>query len=207
MVFAASSPFRFFAICGLLAALASGAQAETAKKADKDADAKKPSLIGTYGDWNVYQSPAGKGHICYTLAQPKTREPADLKRDPAYAFISERPAERVRNEVSFIMGFDVAGPASPEPKDKKDKKAAEPKSEAFAPTAVIGDAEFDLLPKGGNLWVKNAAQESQLIEEMRKGVKLVVKSASKRGKMSTDTYSLVGFSQAIDRALKDCPGA
>jgi Invasion associated locus B (IalB) protein len=75
-----------------------------------------------------------------------------------------------------------------------------------APTAVIGDASFELLPKGADLWVKNAAKESELIAEMRKGAKLVVKAGSKKGNVTTDTYSLAGFSQAIDRALKDCPG-
>ena len=38
-----------------------------------------------------------------------------------------------------------------------------------------------MLPKGGNLWVKNAARESALIAEMRKGTKLVIKAASLRG--------------------------
>jgi hypothetical protein len=204
-------PVRLLAACALAAALATGARAETAKKPEKDKDAAKPALVGTYGDWSVYQSAAGKSRICYTLATPKDRAPTDLKRDPGYAFISERPGERVRNEVSFIMGFEIAGAPSGDPKDKgKDKRKAEAKDKKpdfVVPTAVIGDAEFELLPKGNDLWVKNAAQESRLIDEMRKGTKLLIKAASKRGKMTVDSYSLVGFSQAIDRALKDCPGA
>ena len=64
--------------------------------------------MASYGDWGVYQTQAAKGRVCYTLAQPKERAPADLKRDPAYAFISDRPGEGVRHEISFIMGFDVA---------------------------------------------------------------------------------------------------
>ena len=190
---------------------------ETVKKADKGAD--KPELIGTYGDWSVFQSMSGKDKICYTLAQPKTRDPADLKRDPAYAFISERPAEHVRNEVSFIMGFDVGGAApAADAKDTKDAKKEgdkdKKKSEAkdkdkksvIAPTATIGDSEFALLPKGADLWVKNPAQESQLIDEMRKGQSLKIKAASKKGNVTVDTYSLAGFKQAIDKALKDCAG-
>ena len=200
---------RLLSACGLAIAVVAGAHAETAKKPEKEAAANKPALVASYGDWSVFQSQAGKSHICYTLAQPKERAPADLKRDPAYAFISERPAERVRNEVSFIMGFEVgAAPPPPESKDKKkaDAKDKKPKNEVIYPTAVIGDAEFELLPKGNNVWVKNAAQESQLIDEMRRGVKLTVKAASKKGNVTIDSYSLAGFSQAIDRALKDCPG-
>lgn len=219
MTFAFRSVFRFLtasvalvAIAGVASlAIASGAVAETAKK-DKEKDkeaAGKPALVATYGDWSVFQSQSGKSRICYTLAQPKERDPADLKRDPAYAFISERPAERVRNEVSFIMGFEVAGGvvAEKDSKDSKDKKKPKEESVGGAPSAMIGDATFDLLPKGANLWVKNAAQESQLIDEMRKGATLKIKAPSKKGKLTVDTYSLTGFKQAIERAMKDCPGA
>jgi hypothetical protein len=200
---------RLIVACGLVIAVTTGAHAETAKKPEKEAGAGKPALVASYGDWSVFQSQAGKSHICYTLAQPKERAPADMKRDPAYAFISERPSERVRNEVSFIMGFEVSAPPAPaESKDKKKPEAKERKSrnEVVSPTAVIGDAEFELLPKGNDVWVKNAAEESQLIDEMRKGAKLTIKAASKKGAVTIDSYSLSGFSQAIDRALKDCPG-
>jgi invasion protein IalB len=211
MPLAASRTFRILAAgLGLSVALAAfGAVAETKPqdKAKDKAAAGKPALVGSYGDWSVFQSQSGKTRICYTLAQPKERVPEDAKRDPAYAFISERPGEGVRNEVSFIMGFDVASPAAAaDAKDAKDKKKDKKKDpDVLAPSAVIGDATFDLLPKGADLWVKNAANESELIAQMRKGSKLVIKAASKKGAVTTDTYSLAGFSQAIDRALKDCP--
>jgi len=184
----------------LLAILAppSHVLAAAAKKPPEKPAADKPLLVATFGDWGVYQTKSGKGRICYTLAQPKERLPANLQRDAAYAFISDRPGEGVRNEISFIMGFDVAGAAdaAPDPKKKTTAKDA---------VAVVGDQSFDLLPKGANLWVKNAAKEGQLIDEMRKGVKLVVKAASKRGNATSDSYSLSGFSQALDRVQKECP--
>jgi invasion protein IalB len=221
MPFAARFAVRFLAAGGLALALAAGAEAESAKKADKEKDSKvaadKPALVASYGDWSVFRSQSGKSRICYTLAQPKSRDPEDLKRDPAYAFISERPGEGVRNEVSFIMGFEIGAPGGadakdkkkPDTKEKKDKaeaKSKKDKVEIVSPTATIGDVEFELLPKGSDLWVKNAAKESQLIEEMRKGAQLKIKAASKKGGVTEDTYSLTGFSQAIDRAIKDCPG-
>ena len=63
------------------------------RQAEKKDDAAKPALVASFGDWNVFVGEAGKGRICYTLAQPKTREPASLKRDPGYAFISDRPTK------------------------------------------------------------------------------------------------------------------
>jgi invasion protein IalB len=186
-------------------------------KADNKEEAAKPSLVATFGDWNVFVGEAGKGRICYTLAQPKSREPSSLKRDPGYAFISDRPAEGVRNEVSFIMGFDVASGAGAaeakldskavdKPASKSDAKSKPSTSGAAAPVALVDEASFEMLPKGGNLWVKNAAKEGALIAEMRKGAKLVIKAASLRGHQSIDTYSLTGFAQALERLQKECPG-
>jgi len=175
---------------------------DKSKAADKSADGGKgkPLLVASFGDWGVYQTQAAKGRVCYTLAQPKDRAPADLKRDAAYAFISDRPGEGVRNEISFIMGFDVANPPdAAAPADPKKKLAGK---EAVA---MVGDQSFELLAKTTNLWVKNAAKEGQLIDEMRKSAKLQVKAASKKGNVTTDTYSLAGFSQALDRVQKDCP--
>ena len=187
----------------------SKAKAAPAAKAGKTADAAKPSLVASFGDWNVFVGQVGKGRICYTLAQPKSREPASLKRDPGYAFISDRPAEGVRNEVSFIMGFDIASgetadskaDAKPTKSDARSKSSMPP-----GPVALVDETSFEMLPKGGDLWVKNAAKESALIAEMRKGAKLVIKAASLRGHQSVDTYSLTGFAQAMERLQKECPG-
>jgi invasion protein IalB len=199
--------------------------AGAATKSTEKKEAAKPNLVASFGDWNVFVGQAGKGKICYVLAQPKTREPEGAKRESGYAFISDRPAEGVRNEVSFIMGFEVAGGAAAAGKgDKTDAKIekadgkpvktkakAEPKGKtaaatATAPVATVGEESFDLLPKGANLWVKNAARESALIAEMKKGESLVVKAAAVKGGDTTDTFSLTGFSQAMDRLAKECPG-
>jgi invasion protein IalB len=207
--FAAAAAFAAGALSPPAAALTKPAS-KAAAKPGKTGEAAKPALVATFGDWNVFVGEAGKGRICYTLAQPKSREPASLKREPGYAFISDRPAEGVRNEVSFIMGFDVAAPDAVESKpDSKpaSKSAAKPKTSAApAPVALVDQAAFEMLPKGGNLWVKNAAKESALIAEMRKGAKLVIKASSLKGHQSIDTYSLTGFGQALERLQKECPG-
>ncbi len=190
------------------AVLFAGAADALAAKKDKDKEketSSKPALVGSYGEWKVYHSASGKSKICYLLSQPKGRDPDDADHGRAYAFISERPSENVRNEISFVMGFEVATAADLKER-KKPKKAKKSDSvETAAPTLTIGDAEFDLAPKGSDLWIKNPAEESKVIEEMRKGANLVIKAAVKKGGRTTDTYSLSGFKQAVDKALKDCP--
>ena len=163
-----------------------------------DAAAAKPLLVATYGDWGAYAAKAGPSKTCYALAQPKDREPSNLKRDPAFIFIADRPAENVHNEVSIIMGFDVKGgqPAT----------AAAGNAAAAVPDASVsvGSAKFVLIAKGPNLWLKNAAEEGPMIAAMRKNAKLIVQAASLKGNVTTDDYSLLGLGQALDRAQKEC---
>ena len=143
----------------------------------------KPVLLDTFHDWGAYMA-RGKEKTCYALASPKERVPSTLKRDQAYVFISSRPSENVRNEVSIIMGFPL--------KDNGEAKAE------------IGSATYELIGKGTNAWIKNAAKEPQLVEDLKKGSKLTVKAASNKGGQTTDSYSLAGLSQALERVQKEC---
>jgi hypothetical protein len=152
---------------------------------DKPAAAAKPDQIGTFGSWEAYVT-SGTNPTCYVLSQPQQRAPASLKRDPAYVFISTRPAEHVRNEVSIIMGFVV-----------KDDGSA-------PPTATVGSTKFAMVAKDSDLWLKDDSQDGVMIAAMRKGDKMIVKAASLRGNVSTDSYSLSGLNQALDHALKSC---
>lgn len=143
-----------------------------------------PKLVGQFGDWGVYLDTSGSGKICYALSQPKNRQPAGLARDPAYFFVSTRTAENVKGEVSVVMGF--------------------PLKEGTDATLTIGPASFDLYTRGTGAWVRNVAEETRLVDAMRKGRDVVVKSTSTRGNVTTDTYSLSGVSAAIDRAAQEC---
>ncbi len=157
--------------------------AVAATKPDAAASAK-PMLVGNYGDWGAYLS-QGKSKICYALAQPKDRAPSTLKKDQAYIFVSTRPAEGVHNEVSVIMGVPL-------------------KDGAAQAKAEVGATSFDLVSKGQNAWMKNAADETRFLDALKHGGKLVVKGTLVKGGTATDSYSLSGLSQALERVVKDC---
>ena len=70
--------------------------------------------------------------------------------------------------------------------------------------AEVGTTGFDLVTKGQNAWMKNAAQESQLIDSLKKHGRMVVKAPLAKGSVS-DSYSLTGLAPALDRVAKDCP--
>jgi invasion protein IalB len=58
--------------------------------------------------------------------------------------------------------------------------------------------------QGDGLWIKNAAEEERMVEAMRKSADLVVKGISSKGTETTDTFSLKGLAQALDRISQDC---
>lgn len=143
-----------------------------------------PELLARYGDWAAYVGQTAKTRVCYALSQPKDRQPATLKRDPGFFFISHRPGEGVRNEISAMMGFPL--------KDSSDA------------TLQVGNLSFTMTTKADNAWVKNPAEEPRLVEAMRKGRDLSIRGTSRRGNASTDVYSLSGLSQALDRIEQEC---
>jgi len=141
--------------------------------------------VAKFGSWGVYTSETAKSKVCYALLQPAERLPKTLKRDPGYLFISSRPAEGVRNEVSVVLGF--------------------PAKDGSEGSATIGTTTFALVTKGTAAWVKNAAEDAAFVEALRRGQGLVVKAQSKKGNESTDRYALAGAAQALDRVKKECP--
>ena len=86
------------ATAALISAAAAQQPARPAATAAAPAGDTQPTLLGQYGDWGAYTASPNGNKICFALAKPKTSktEPAGRKRDPAYVFVSTRPAENVR---------------------------------------------------------------------------------------------------------------
>jgi hypothetical protein len=146
----------------------------------------EPTLIGQYGTWGAYTAtPAGR-KVCFALAKPSSSKtnPPNRPRDPAYAFVSTRPAEKVVNEVSIMIGY-----------------ALKPGSES---SLEVGGAAYAMYTQGDGLWIKNAAEEEQMVSAMRKSAEVTVKGISAKGTETTDVFSLKGLSQALDRLAQDC---
>ena len=162
------------------------AQQPKATPAVAPAGEVQPTLLGQYGDWGAYTaSPAGH-KVCFALSKPKTTktEPPGRKRDPAYVFISTRPGENVRNEVSVIIGY--------------------PFKTSSDATAEIGTDKFAMYTQNDGAWIKNVAEEARMVDAMRKGADLTVKGASGKGATSTDQYSLKGLAQALAKIDQEC---
>jgi Invasion associated locus B (IalB) protein len=150
------------------------------------AGAAKPTLLGQFGDWGAYSAAPGGKKVCFAIAKPTSAEtkPPDRPRNQPYMFISTRPADKVTNEVSVIVGYPF-----------------KTSSEA---SAEVGSTTFALYTQGDGAWIKNAAEESHMVDAMRQGDQAVVKGMSSHGTQSTDTYALKGLSEALDRVAQEC---
>jgi invasion protein IalB len=146
----------------------------------------QPTLLGTYGEWGAYTASPGGKKLCFALAKPGKSEtvPANRPRDPSYLFVSSRPAEKVKDEVSIIIGYGF-----------------KPNSDA---TIELGGANYAMYTQGDGAWVKNAAEEPRLVEAMRKGGDMVIKGESSRGTATSDVYSLKGLAQALEKVDQEC---
>lgn len=146
----------------------------------------EPTLIGQFGTWGAYSATPNGKKVCFALAKPSSSKtnPPNRPRDPAYAFVSTRPSEKVVNEVSIMIGYTL-----------------KPGSES---TLEVGGGSYAMYTQGDGLWIKNAAEEERMVEAMRKSADAVVKGVSAKGTETTDTFSLKGLSQALDRLAQDC---
>jgi hypothetical protein len=146
----------------------------------------EPTLIGQFGTWGAYTAMPNGKKVCFALAKPSSSKtnPPNRPRDPAYAFVSTRPAEKVSNEVSIMIGY-----------------ALKPGSES---SLEVGGSSYAMYTQGDGLWIKNAAEEERMVDAMRKSADVTVKGVSAKGTETTDTFSLKGLSQALDRLAQDC---
>jgi len=141
-------------------------------------------LLETAGKWQAFSSQQGRNKVCYALSKAEARIPTNLKDVEGLLFVSSRPAEGVRNEISFVMNFDL--------------------KEDVEHQAIIGSERFALVAKGQNMWLKNPAEEPRMLDSLRKGAGLEIKGTSKRGNPTSDKYSLAGMSQTVKRAEDAC---
>ena len=156
------------------------------KPAAAVAGSAEPTLIGQFGTWGAYSATPNGKRVCFALAKPASSKtnPPNRPRDPAYAFVSTRPSEKVLNEVSIMIGY-----------------ALKPGSES---TLEVGGASYSMYTQGDGLWIKNAAEEDQMVQAMRRAADATVKGVSAKGTETMDTFSMKGLSQALDRIAQDC---
>lgn len=146
--------------------------------------ASEPRLLGTFGDWSAYTFKENGKTVCYMASQPQKAEGNYTKRGDVYALITHRPAENTKNVFSYIAGY--------------------PYKQGADVTVKANGTTFKLFSQDDTAWTPDAAADNSMTAAIRKGSNMVVNGYSKRGTLTTDTFSLKGSGAAYDAISKEC---
>lgn len=147
--------------------------------------------VAAHTDWSVFV--AGDPKECYIVSPPKSSsarrdgQPAEVQRGDIRLFVSFRPGEKVSNEVSFTGGY--------------------PFKEGSAVTLAVGSDTFAMGPGKGEsgewAWT-DPSDDARAVAAMRRGSSAKLSGTSSRGTVTEDTFSLSGFTAAIEDAEARC---
>ena len=140
--------------------------------------------IGKFKDWESFVLTQDGNKTCFAQSIPVVRAPKKLKRDPSRLFVSFRPTENIKNEVSVTNGYEF---------------------KLKAPViAKSGKKSYDLFSKGRFAWVVENEDQTKLIKTMKKASRLMIIGNTSKGDQTTDHYSMMGFTKAYSAAKKGC---
>jgi len=140
--------------------------------------------MGKFKDWESFVLSQNESKICFAQSIPVVRAPKKLKREPSRLFISFRPNENIKNEISVTNGYEF-----------------KPKTPV---SAKSGKKTYDLFSKGKFAWVVDNKDEIKLIATMKKASRLMIIGNTNKGDQTTDHYSMMGFTKAYNTAKKSC---
>ena len=140
--------------------------------------------VGKFKDWESFILLNEGVKICFAQSIPVVKAPKKFKRDPSRLFVSFRPSENIKNEISVTNGYEF---------------------KLKAPVAAkSGKKSYDLFSKGRFAWVVDNEDEVKLISTMKKASRLMIIGNSEKGTQTTDHYSMMGFTKAYNSAKKSC---
>jgi hypothetical protein len=144
----------------------------------------EPSRIQQFDDWGVYAYAGKTGTICYALSMPKTMEPPGIDHGKNYFLVSPAAGKGGGFVPESVRGY-LLKPGAPI-------------------TVTVGDKSFAMVSKDNAAWVREPAEEPDLVAAMQGGSDMTVSATSKRGTATRYTYSLAGISAALKKVAA-CP--
>lgn len=153
--------------------------------AAQPASAAEPERIGRNGDWTAFTLQRGGGKVCYMASSPTKAEGDYSARGEIFALVTNDPKAGIAGEVSIVTGYTY----------RSDSQV----------TVQIGGATFDMFTSGDRAWTQGPEEDGPLVQAMVRGSDMVVKGVSSRGTLTTDTYSLSGFTATKKLIDKACP--
>jgi len=154
------------------------------------AGAQTQQRVKAIKDWSVFQAEAEGKKVCWIVSRPtktaafRKGKSVSVNRGDIFLMISIRPADGIASEVSFLSGYPF-------------KKGSEVK-------ASVGAKKFTLFTEGENAWAPSGDDDTAMIAAFQRGARAKVEGVSKRGTKTVDTFSLSGFTAALEAATELC---
>ena len=142
-----------------------------------------PRSTGKYKNWESFVAETDKGKICFAQTVPTKRAPAAVKRDKSKLFVTFRPSEEIKDEVSLTSGHDY---------------------KTSSVTASSGKRRYSFFSQKEFAWLLDDQEEKKFIKLMKKATDIIVKARTTNGAETTDHYSMMGFTKAYNTAKKTC---
>ena len=146
--------------------------------------AAEPKRIGGSDNWGAYQSGAGKKRVCFVHGAPGRSQGKYKRRGKTYLQVTHRPREKERDVTSVTAGYIY----------RKGSKV----------DVVIDGRKFGLFTHGDTAWGEDEKTDRAIVKALMKGSKMTVRGRSTRDTLTTDSYSLAGFTRAYKAASKAC---
>ena len=143
------------------------------------------TFIDTFGVWNAFADKENGKPLCYIASLPEKSAGKYKERGDTWVMITLRPKENKTGEVSIRAGYTY-------------KKGSDTQAR------VDSGKPFKLFTDGGYAWTRDAETDRAMVTAMRGGGTMIVEGTSTRGTLTTDTYSLKGFTAAHKAAAKAC---
>ena len=147
------------------------------------ASANTPKSTGKYKNWESFTAQTDKGKICFAQTIPTKRAPASIKREKSKLFVTFRPSENIKDEVSLTSGHDY---------------------KSSTVTISSGKKRYSFFSQKNFAWLLDDQEERSFIKLMKKATNVIVKARTTNGAETTDHYSMMGFTKAYNTAKKTC---
>ncbi len=154
------------------------------------AQEESTNRVASETDWSVFVE--DDPTECWSVSSPKntvnTRDGnvVSVRRGDILLFVAFRPGSGVTGEVSFTGGYPFA--------------------EGSTVTMTISGNTFQLFTEGEWAWPASASDDAQITTAMKRGADAKLTARSSRGTQTEDTFSLLGFTAAMDEAQRRCSG-
>jgi len=146
--------------------------------------ARAAMSLGTFGDWEAYTERENGKLVCYMGSAPTKMRGKYKVRGKSFVLVTHRPSEQSTNVVSVQAGYTY-------------KKGSEVE-------ILIGKKTTKLFVDNQHAYAYDSKSDGELVKSMIRAAGMTVKGVSSRGTLTTDTYSLKGFSAAYKSISAAC---